>query len=74
MTQFAIETTKIKGGYSFRRSDGKQFFMISVGNDGNVALYEGSSPEQPPAQPIVELDYTVSDKLAAARARLLDYN
>lgn len=73
MTQFTVETSKISRGYSFRRSDGQQFFMINVGNDGSTALYAGSSPDKPPAEPIAEFDYTVSDKLAAARSRILDY-
>ena len=43
MTDFTIHTSKIPGGYSFRRSDGQQFFMINVGNEGNTALYVGDS-------------------------------
>jgi hypothetical protein len=39
MTDFTIETSKIPGGYSFRRSDGQQFFMVLVGNQGNAKLY-----------------------------------
>jgi hypothetical protein len=41
MTDFTIETSKIPGGYSFRRSDGQQFFMVLVGNQGNARLYAG---------------------------------
>ena len=73
MTDFTIETSKIPGGYSFRRSDGQRFFMIFVGNEGNAMLYAGNSPNKPPAEAIVEFDYTVSDKLAASRSRILDY-
>jgi len=73
MTDFTIHTTKIPGGYSFRRSDGRQFFMINVGSEGNTALYVGDSPDMPPAEAIVEFDYTVSDKLAAARSRILNH-
>jgi hypothetical protein len=73
MTDFTIETSKIPGGYSFRRSDGQQFFMVLVGNQGNARLYAGNSADKPPAEAIVEFDYTVSDKLAACRSRILGY-
>ena len=71
--ELTIETGEIPGGYTFRRSDGQQFFMVWVGGTGSANLYAGASPNMPPSKEIVGFDASVSDKIAAARLWILAY-
>lgn len=72
MADFTIEMSEIPMGYSFRRSDGQQFFMI-IRDGGSAALYAGTYTDKPPAEGNVHFGVSVLDKVAAARPHILAY-
>jgi hypothetical protein len=65
-------TSSTDGGFSFRRSDGKRFFLVYK-DDGSAVLSAGDDRENPPQAGIVSLDLNVSDKLGVARRWVLAY-
>ena len=66
-----VETTHLPEGYAFRRSDGEGFYLLGIEGTGNAVLYRGEYSGVRPKIGIVEFDYTVADKLAAARTWIL---
>lgn len=70
MSNLTIETANTEGGFNFRRSDGKRFFMV-YNDDGSAALYAGADSDTPPQTCIVSFDARMSDKLNEAQRCVL---
>jgi hypothetical protein len=73
MSNLTVETqSTADGGLSFRRSDGKRFFMIPQG-DGSASLYAGIDKDTPPQEDITGFGQDVPDKPEAAKKWVLSY-
>jgi hypothetical protein len=72
VNDFTVETATTSGGFNFRRSDGKQFFLVYK-DDGDAVLYSGADRDNPPQIGIVSFDVSVTDKSESARVWVLAY-
>jgi len=65
------DTEAFPGGYTFRRSDGRPFF-IRLNQDGSASVFAGM-PDRPPQEGISDLAVNVVDKIAKAKSLILTY-
>lgn len=72
MSELTVVTATTKGGFNFRRSDGKLFFL-AYHDDGSATLYAGDDRENPPSTGIVGFDLNVADKRGSAEQWVLAY-
>jgi hypothetical protein len=72
MPDQTFEAIRTEHGYDFIRSDGQRFSLVTQDN-GHAVLYAGTQDGSRPAVGIVDLDVSISDKLAAARRWVLAY-
>jgi hypothetical protein len=72
MTDLTItDTVAFPGGYGFRRSDGRPFFM-RLNKDGSASVFSGL-PDGPPQEGISDLAVNVVDKVAKAKSLIVTY-
>jgi hypothetical protein len=65
------DTEAFPGGYIFRRSDGRLFFM-RLNQDGSAAVFAGM-PNRRPQEGITDLAVNVVDKVVKAKSLILTY-
>ena len=66
MSNLTVETVRTQGGFNFRRSDGKLFFMV-YNDDGSAVIYAGGDRNTPPQTGFATFEASVSDKLTEAQ-------